>query len=173
MGALALDRMGQEPGAAMSRIKSKEPFVKHRRSMLESPAWRMLPHLAYQLLNRIELEHMRHGGKDNGRLVVTYTDVEKYAVCQNPRAIAQAVRQAEALGFLIVTRGRGGRGASRQPNQFRLTYLEGQNGGPATDEWTEIQSEEDARARLAGVKKRRPQTGWFRATNVVGFTRKS
>jgi hypothetical protein len=155
----------------MSRIK--EPWVPHRRSMLESPAWRMLPHLARQLLSRIELELMRHAGKDNGQLVATYDDLAKYALCQNPRAIAQAVRQAEALGFIIVTRGIGGIGATRQPNHFRLTYLPGQNGGPATDEWTEIQSEEDARARLAGVKKRRPQTGWFKTGNIVDFPRKS
>jgi hypothetical protein len=155
----------------MSRIK--EPWVPHRRSMLESPAWRMLPYLARQLLSRIELEFMRHAGKDNGKLVATYDDLAKYALCQNPRAIAQAVRQAEALGFIIVTRGRGGRGATRQPNQFRLTYLQGQNGGPATDEWTEIRSEEDARGRLAGVKKRRPQTRWFRTANIVDFPRKS
>jgi hypothetical protein len=171
MGALARDCMGEEPGAAMSRIK--EPFVPHRRSMLESPAWRLLPYLARQVFNRIDLEYLRHAGKDNGQLVVTYADLEIYTGCRNRRSLAQAVRQAEALGFLIVTRGRGGRGAGRQPNQFRLTYLQGQNGGPPGDEWKEIQSEEDARSRLAGVKKHRPKTDWFRTANIVDFPRKS
>jgi hypothetical protein len=155
----------------MKRIK--EPWIKHRRSMLESPAWRMLPHLARQVVDAIELELMRHAGKDNGQLVVPYSDLAKYSVSRNPRALVQAVRQAEALGFVIILRGVGGIGAARQPNQYRLTYLLGQNGGPPSDEWTEIRSEEDALARLADVKKRRPQTGWFRTANIVDFPRKS
>jgi hypothetical protein len=154
----------------MSRIK--EPFIPHRRSMLESPAWRMLPRLARQVLDAIELELMRHSGKDNGKLTVTYADFAKYCGRQNPRTLVQAVRQAEALGFIIVVRGIGGIGAARQPNQYRLTYMPGQKGPPG-DEWKEVQSEEDARVRLALVKKRRPQTGWFRAANIIGLPRKS
>jgi len=71
--------------------------------------------------------------------------------------LLKPVCPAEALGFIIVVRGIGGIGAARHPNQFRLTYLPGQNGGSPSDEWSEIRSEEDARARLAGVKRRPPR----------------
>jgi hypothetical protein len=155
----------------MNRIK--EPFVPHRRSMLESPAWRMLPHLARQVLDAIEIELMRHGGKDNGKLTVTYVDFAKYCASQNSRTLVQAVRQGEALGFIIIVRGIGGIGAARQANQYRLTYMPGMNGGPPGDEWKKVQSEEDALARLAGVKKRRQQTAWFKTANIVGFPRKT
>jgi hypothetical protein len=155
----------------MNRIK--EQFIPHRRSMLESPAWRMLPLYARQVLDAIELEFLRHAGKENGQLIVTYPDFAKYCTVQDRTALAQAVRQVEALGFLIVVRGAAGTGNTRSPNLYRLTYLPGQNGGLPGNEWREIKSVEDALNRLAAVKKRRPQTNWFKAANVVGFPRKS
>jgi hypothetical protein len=156
----------------MKRIK--EPWVKHRRSMLESPAWRMLPHLARQVVDAIELELMGHAGKDNVKLVVSYAEFAKYCTAgTHKRLIAQAIRQAEALGFLIIVRGTAGVGKNRLPNQYRLTYMPGLNDGPPSDEWSEIETIEDARSRLASVKKPRPQTNWFKAANVVGFPRKS
>jgi hypothetical protein len=170
MASIACDRLGQEPRTAMNRIKINEPFIPHRRSMLESPAWRMLPPLARQVVDAIELELMRHAGKDNGQLVVSYADFAKYCTAStHKRLIARAIREAEALGFLIIVRGTAGVGKNRLPNQYRLTYMLGLNGGPPSDEWSEIETIKDAQSRLASVKKPRPQTNWFKAANVVGF----
>ena len=47
-------------------------FVAHSRELRESAAWRALPDNARRVLDRLELEHMRHGGAANGRLVCTY-----------------------------------------------------------------------------------------------------
>jgi hypothetical protein len=116
---------------------------------------------------------LRHAGKENGQLVVTYADFAKYCTAgTHKRLLALAIRQAEALGFLIIVRGTAGVGNGRLPNQYRLTYMPGQNGGPPSDEWKEIQTMEEAQSRLAAVKKPRPQTNWFKAGNVVGFPRK-
>ena len=156
----------------MSWLKNKQ-WIPHRREMLESPAWQMLPLNARKILDAIELELIHHGGKDNGQLTVTYPGFAKYCTVKNRTAIAQAIREAEALGFLIITRGSGGVGKARLPNHYLLTYMPVQKNAAPDDNWTEIAPEEDARNRLAGVKKRRPQTNWFKAANVVDFLRKS
>ena len=142
--------------------------------MLESIAWRRLPLLARQVIDAIEIELLRHAGKQNGQLVVSYADFAKYCTAgTHKRLIAQAIRQAEALGFLIIVRGTAGVGKDRLPNQYRLTYMPGLNGGPPSEEWTEIKTTEEAQSRLASVKKPRPQTNWFKTANVVGFLRKT
>jgi hypothetical protein len=40
--------------------------------MLESPAYRALSLSAHRALSRIEIELAHHGGKDNGKLPVTF-----------------------------------------------------------------------------------------------------
>ena len=55
---------------------------------------------------------------------VTYTDFVAYGVSKH--AVAPALRELEALGFIEVTeRGRGGNAEWRIPNKFRLTYRAG------------------------------------------------
>ena len=48
---------------------SSEAFVKLPRDLLESEAWRSLSVNAWRLLNFLMIEHMKHGGKGNGRLL--------------------------------------------------------------------------------------------------------
>lgn len=125
--------------------------------MLESYAYRALSLSAIRLINRIEIELAHHGGQDNGRLPVTFDDFEQYGIHRH--AIAPAMREAEALGFIEVTaRGRAGSANRRSPNQFRLTFrpVKGaRNDG--THEWRRIESAEEAEAlaraaRLAKAK---------------------
>jgi hypothetical protein len=64
------------------------PFVPHRLALLESYAWRALSREAHLALHRIEIEHLRHGGKENGALVVPYDHFLTY-VGGNRRGIAE------------------------------------------------------------------------------------
>jgi hypothetical protein len=137
-----------------------ETFIAHRRSLLESCSWRALTLECRQLLTRIEIEHLRHGGKENGKLVVPYTDFLDYGVGHRSY-IARAIRDAEALGLLRIVRGRAGNGRP-VPNQYRLTYLPAAD-QDATDEWREIKTMDDAKSRIAAVKKPRKPSTWFRA----------
>lgn len=112
--------------------------------MRRSEAWRALPDNARRLLDRLELEHMEHGGAENGFLKCTYTAFAAAAI-RRP-SIALAIRQCEALGFLRVTK-RGGRSISdnRWPSEYFLTYLAGRGRSlERTDEWKHISSKEDA-----------------------------
>lgn len=91
------------------------------REMLESAAYRVLSRAAHLVLSRIELELRYNGGKQNGRLIVTYEDLERYGLDRG--SIAPALRELEALGFIEITQhGRGGNAEYRVPNYFRLTY---------------------------------------------------
>ena len=89
--------------------------------MLRSPAYRVLSLSARRMLDRIEIEHARHGGKENGRLPVTHADFREYGIDRH--AVAPGIREVVALGFVEQTQ-RGFAGtAQHRPSLFRLTYL--------------------------------------------------
>jgi len=114
--------------------------------MRESPAWRVLSLSARRVLDRLEIEHAHHGGVENGNLPVTTQNFIDYGVHRN--GVAQAIREAEALGFIRMKHGRGGNAEHRQPNRFFLTY--GTGCGPRsltpTHEWRKIKTIEEAQA---------------------------
>jgi hypothetical protein len=115
--------------------------------MLESPAYRVLSLAAHRLISRIEIELASHGGNDNGRLPVTYQDFLDYGVHRD--AVAPAIREAEALGFIQVTEhGRGGNAEYRQPNKFFLTFAHGRDSlrNPPPHNWRKIKTLDEAKA---------------------------
>src|SRR5262245_33528342 len=113
--------------------------------MLESTAYRAMSLSAHRVMSRIEPELAYHGGNDNGRLPVTKRDFIDYGVHND--AIAPAIREAEALGFIrVVERGRGGNAENRRPNLFRLTFAYDRNSRrePPTHDWRKIKTLEEA-----------------------------
>jgi hypothetical protein len=119
-------------------------FIARRIEMLRSPAFRVLNLTGRRILDRIEIEHASHGGKDNGRLPVTFRNLIEFGI-PNRDNIARGIREIGALGFAELTRhGRAGNGEFRTPNLFRLTYLPA-NGKRTTDEWQQIRTIEDAK----------------------------
>jgi hypothetical protein len=171
MGALPWHRVAQRQKARMSRKRTDEAFIMIRRIMLESPAWRVLSITARRALNAIEREHLRHAGKDNGKLIVTYKTLAEYCLAGDQHLISQALRELEALGFIVVKRGKGGNAGRYEPNEFGLTYLPWHNGAP-TDEWSQITTIEEAKQRVEDAKRKRGQTEWFKTATVVGFPHK-
>jgi hypothetical protein len=130
----------------MSRRRNAitDQFVPHTRGMLDSPAYRVLSKAAFLVLSRIELEHMNHGGKENGNLPVTYDNFVKYGIHRH--SIAPAIRELAALGFIELTeRGCAGNREYRSPNKYRLTYCPAKNAhGNGTHEWRFVKSLEQA-----------------------------
>jgi hypothetical protein len=111
--------------------------------MLRSPAYRVLSRAAHQILARLEIELADHGGKDNGKLPVTYEQFEDYGV--HDHAIAPAIRELEALGFIEITeQGVAGNSEFRRPSKYRLTYRHVGRAEP-TDEWRRIKEDDAAR----------------------------
>ncbi len=114
-------------------------FLGRTREMLKSPAFRGLSLTALRILARLEIEHMDHGGRDNGKLAVTYVDFMEYGV-RGRRHIKPAIDELVDAGFIEITRkGRAGNREFRQPSLYRLTYVHTNTAGP-TDEWRQRQA---------------------------------
>lgn len=129
-------------GNSTRRNRISGQFAWHTIDMLRSPAWCALSLTARRILDRIEIELADHGGVDNGKLPVTYDDFQHYGIHRH--AIAPAIREAVALGFLEITEaGRAGNADFRKPNLFRLTYRHLSRADP-TDEWKRIATDEQA-----------------------------
>jgi hypothetical protein len=127
------------------RNKISGQFAARLIEMLESPAYRTLSRAALLVISRIEIELAHHGGNDNGRLPVTTDQFVEYGIHRS--AVAPAIREAEALGFIKVTeRGRGGNAEHRRPNRFYLTFSNGRGAKsqPPTHEWRCIKTLEEA-----------------------------
>jgi hypothetical protein len=152
----------------------RDSFVMHYRALRKSPAWRALSGEGHKVLHRIEEEHMDHGGKDNGALIVTYDDFQENYIGHR-RTIARGIREAEAVGLLRRIRGRAGNGEFKTPSLYRLTYLSTYEDGKKlapTEEWREVKSMEDARARLDAVKEPPKSSAWARnrTAKVMAFS---
>jgi hypothetical protein len=138
------------PKSYRRRLSIDGPWVPRSKELLESPAYQVLSRAAHQALSRIEIEHMMHGGFENGKLPVTYDQFVAYGL--HRRSIAPALRELEAVRLVEVTeRGSSGNGESRRPNKFRLTYLNVGRADP-TNEWRHIKAAE-ARSCVKAARK--------------------
>lgn len=110
-------------------------WVPHRLEMLVSPAWKSRPVAVMRILERIEEEHLRHGGMQNGRLYVSYMQFQQAGVSK--RVVKAALECARDLGFVEIVQEGEPRGDVRPPNAYRLTYLPCGKATP-TDEWKRV-----------------------------------
>jgi hypothetical protein len=120
---------------ANPEVKDGEQFIRHTRALLESAAWAALSLAARRILDRLEVEHMAHGGKQNGRLKVSFTQLAAHLGVRRRNTVATALRELEAVHLVEISRS-GYREAikGRETNAYRLTYLRAHTGG-AGHEW--------------------------------------
>jgi hypothetical protein len=149
-------------GIAGSKRKNKinEQFVYNTREMISSPAYRALSLQGRKVLRRLELEHMAHGGQDNGKLPCRYHDFINYGCRRN--GLSAALIEVEALG-LAKTVTFGTRAFGNVPGKastFLLTYLPTAD-GPATNDWKKFSSIEEARAAVERAQ--RAHSDWLDA----------
>ena len=119
-----------------------ENWISYPRSILESCALRVLSHTAIRVMHRIEIEHMAHGGAENGKLIVTYDQFEEYGVSRN--SVGPAIRELVALGFLEITEKGIASNENGRPNRFRLTYVNVKSREQPTNEWRRVMTIEEA-----------------------------
>ena len=113
-------------------------WVAHRLELYLCPSWRHAPVPLRRLLERLEIEHLRHGGMNNGELFVAYTQFVAANISR--RKIGQILDLGISLGLLEVMRQREPIGDLRAPNAYRLTYLPTKSAAP-TDEWKRVTGE--------------------------------
>jgi hypothetical protein len=127
------------------------------KEMYESFAFRELIRRghAYSLLTRVALEHLRHGGQENGRLAVTYDNFQEWGIPR--KAIPEAIAVAEALGFIERTkRGRASWEDQRESGEFAITW-QGIGSELPTNAWRRIFSAEAAQAKVMVALKQRAE----------------
>jgi hypothetical protein len=108
------------------------------RPIEKSPAYRALSLAALKLIARIEIELSYNWGYSNAKLQVTAAQFVEYGLSRN--AVAPAIREAEALGFININ----------NYGEFGLTYCghRGMHPDPPTHDWREIETMKAA-ARVA------------------------
>jgi hypothetical protein len=135
--------------------------------MMESPAYRVLSRAARMVLDRVCIELAHHGGNDNGKLPVTYEQLVEYGV--DRQAIAPAIRELVALGFIEVTvKGRHSAGDSRWPNLFRITWVNCNSTAAPTHEWRRIETMEEARAIAQAARAAKDERAVRKSTTATG-----
>jgi hypothetical protein len=108
------------------------PWIKLHMDLLCSAAWIAAKLPTRRAVERLLIEHMRHAGKDNGRLICTYNDFAEYGI-RRP-SIGPAIQQAVKLGLVVITE-RGHRSPDHNwPSRYRLTFLP-TKAAHATDDW--------------------------------------
>ena len=162
MGRRKQDGAGFLTKKAKTRLNSPpltQPWVWISYEMLESGAFRSLSIHARRALDRIMLEHMQHGGQDNGRLKVTWNDFVKFGTGR--KFVKFAIGELVAVGLIAIEQpGRRAWGQDKgEPTQYRLTYLpvsEPNNFHPATNEWMKFET--DIRAARSAIKAKQRKT---------------
>ncbi len=115
-------------------------FIPRRLEMLLSPSWQNAPRPLLRLIERLEIEHLRHGGQNNGELYVSYTQFVDYGVSK--KSVRSTLKLGEDLGLLEVIREEGiVRGDIRPDNCYRLTYVPAKGKQNPSDEWKGLTDE--------------------------------
>jgi hypothetical protein len=118
------DKAYYSSAKAARRALGDGGFVPHTAELLKSAAWRARSIYLVRMLDRLEVEHMAHAGKENGFLQVTYDQFVEYGISR--RFIRCTIEEGEQLGLLKVT-ARGFYAADGpiegRPSMYQLLYL--------------------------------------------------
>jgi hypothetical protein len=156
--------------SSRNRGRISGQFAPRLVEMLESPAYRVASLSARRVIDRVEIELAHHGGKDNGKLPVTFDNFVTFGMDRH--SVAPGIRESVALGFLRVTEaGRSGNAEWRRANLFRLTYRESKGlPGDGTHEWRAIATMDDAADIARAARRERPANK--KQNPSGGFSRK-
>jgi hypothetical protein len=151
------NRSGQAAGISKEHIPG--PFNWRLVEMQKSPAYRVLSLSARKVLDRLEIELAQHGFKseENGNLPCTYVHFVEYGV--ESKAVARAIRELVALGFVEITQqGSAGNAEHRQPTLYLLTYRPFGSHKYIGNGWRRIGDIEEAEAVAAAARGRPADT---------------
>ena len=96
------------------------PWIWHTIELFSSAAWLGRSINCRRLIDFLEIEHLKHGGNENGSLLAPYSQLVRIGIGR--RLIAPAIHDAEQRGLVRVERG-GKRGTTMtELSRFTLTY---------------------------------------------------
>jgi hypothetical protein len=115
-------------------------FIPHRLELLLSPSWQLSPRSLKRVLERLEIEHLRHGGYKNGELYVSFNQFVECGISR--RSISPVLKLGEELGLLETVRNSEMvQSDIRAPNAYRLTYVPAVDKKTPSDEWRRLSKE--------------------------------
>jgi hypothetical protein len=94
MGSIKADNLRRK----RNRPPPDQPWIWLTRELLESEAWRTASIHVRRLIERLLVEHMAHGGTENGRLICTYADLTKAGIRR--QRIPDVIRDAIQRGLI-------------------------------------------------------------------------
>jgi hypothetical protein len=105
------------------------PLLLHMLMLAEGPT-------VNRMLMELEIECASNGGKNNGKIIHTYSDFVRNGTSR--KHIKSSIRRLEQIGVVRKKSGRPGINGYERPNLFELTHLPTWNGKrwmPATNTW--------------------------------------
>jgi hypothetical protein len=169
-----MKRFGAKSHYKPSKIRDvppQQPFIQLSVKLLESTALRSLDRYGHLMLSRLQVEHCRHAGKENGWLAVTYNQFVEWGVPR--RAIKPTINHLVRVGLLVVERRGRGHAGDGEPSLYRLTYLKSKfvpvAGSPyylePTNDWEKFETKTKAskprRDKLRSVPPLEPRKNSF------------
>lgn len=112
------------------------PWIWLTLDLMGSEAWRSLTISARRLLDFLMIEHMQHGGKENGGLLAPRRQLEAFGISSH--LVSEAITEVETLGFVDVRRGEG-----RRPSTYALTWLPTGDGAEPSNRWRSVTTAEE------------------------------
>ncbi|KAK3673072.1 hypothetical protein LTR37_021571 [Vermiconidia calcicola] len=123
-------------GGTAKKWKFDEAFVCEPMSLLQSPGYRALNFPALRILAFLKLEHLRHGGAENGLLQAPYRQLELLGI--SSRNVHPALRMLEVMGFIRLTSDGTRLGGRPNAATYALTWLPTCDGRPPTEDYKRI-----------------------------------
>jgi hypothetical protein len=134
-----------------ARPPSGTAWVWLTRDLLESSSWRLLSINGRRLIDFLLIEHMRHGGKQNGDLLAPRRQLVEFGIGEH--FISSAIDEVERLGLVDCNRGIG-----RRASTYALTWLPLRNGATPSNRWREKSAVEHSKEMSAVSSENECQT---------------
>ena len=108
---------------SLKKVKwvGKDQFIIHKRELLDSWSWRTMSVNCFRLINYLELCYLSSGGEENGNLIATYNQLEKYGIRRH--AIKGTILEARKRGLIKYKTSEAVGKYGKYTFQFCLTYL--------------------------------------------------
>lgn len=108
---------------SLKKVKwvGKDQFIIHKRELLDSWSWRTMPINCFRLINYLELCYLSSGGEENGNLIATYNQLERYGIRR--KYIKSAISEAKKRGLIKYKTSEAVGKYGKYTFQFCLTYL--------------------------------------------------
>ncbi len=111
--------------------------------MMQSIAWQVAPPETKLVVFRLLEEHHAHGGGENGNLITTYDQFQKYGISR--RLIKWSIVCAEKLGFIKIRSLGSSNGKWAKSARYLLTFRSSINPDDLpTNEWKRFKSLNEA-----------------------------